>query len=184
MRKINDDMECPCDNFVIKICEETAPLFKSLNFTPNMITTVSLMFGLLAYYAISIGNYKLACLHIFLAYYFDCLDGYYARQYKMETEFGDYYDHFSDTGKFILITYGIYLQRPDIFTFVNISIVSILLLLSLIHLGCQEKYHDEKMSPSMDNLKYLCNDRSMIGHTKYFGTGTLTFGLIILVYNL
>jgi phosphatidylglycerophosphate synthase len=184
MRKINDDMECPCDNFVIKICEETAPLFKSLNFTPNMITTISLIFGLLSYQAICAGNYKLASLHIFLAYYFDCLDGYYARQYDMETEFGDYYDHFSDIGKFLLITYGIYLKRPDIFTFLNISIVSILVLLSLIHLGCQEKYHDKKMSPSMDNLKYLCHDRSAISHTKYFGTGTLTLGLIILVYNL
>jgi len=184
MRKISDDIECPFDNFVIKICEETAPFFKLLNFTPNIITTISLVFGLLAYSAICNDKFKLASLYIFIAYYFDCLDGYYARQYRMETEFGDYYDHFSDITKMLLIVYAIYLKRPDMFNILNVSIVCVLVILTLVHLGCQEKYHNKKMSPSMENLKYLCFDKNMIEHTKYFGTGTLMLGAIILVFNL
>ena len=41
-------------------------------------------------------NYILACIYYFISYFFDVLDGIYAREYNMVSEFGDYYDHIKD----------------------------------------------------------------------------------------
>ena len=46
-RKIPNIYENPFDIFLINICEMMNPYFKKLNFTPNGITTLSLIFGIL-----------------------------------------------------------------------------------------------------------------------------------------
>ncbi len=184
MRKINEYIECPFDNFIIQICEEVAPAFKMLKMTPNIITTISLIFGILSYKYICDDKFKIASLLFLVAYFFDCLDGYYARQYDMETHIGDYYDHFSDITKIVIIIYAIYAKRPDLFTFLNIIIVISLFYLSLVHLGCQEKYYENVMSPSLECLKILCPNKKMIKYTKYFGTGTFMLIISLIIFNL
>ena len=73
-----------------------APLFKKANFTPNIITGINIFFCILCIYHLYFNNYNLAVIYLLLAYLFDCLDGFYARKYKMETEFGDLLDHYTD----------------------------------------------------------------------------------------
>ena len=170
--------------YLLKFIDTHLDMYYNIGLMPNMITTLGIIFGLLSMYNIFKSNYKLASFLLLIAYYFDCLDGYYARQYKMETELGDYYDHFSDITKMIIISYAVYLKRSDLFTSMNMAIVFVLVIMSLIHLGCQEKYHNKLMSPSLDGLKKLCSDKEIICYTKYFGTGTLMLGAMILVYNL
>ena len=45
-RKIDNSIECPVDNFLYTIVEILDPIFYKLKFTPNMITTLSLISGL------------------------------------------------------------------------------------------------------------------------------------------
>jgi phosphatidylglycerophosphate synthase len=72
------------------------PIFKSINFTPNHITTLSLIFGLITLYLLWKKHNILAGVSYFISYFFDCQDGNYARTYKMYSEFGSLYDHISD----------------------------------------------------------------------------------------
>lgn len=185
MRKISECMENPIYNIIIEFCSITAPVFKYFSFTPNDLTTISLVFGLLSFKSIVYDeNFKLASLLFLIAYYFDCLDGFYARKHKMETVFGDYYDHFSDVSKTLLVLYGIYLKRPHMFTRVNIIIFLVLLFLMLMHLGCQEKYNNSNMSPSLSVCKDLCPDKNNIYYTRYFGVGTFILLMFIILFNL
>ena len=102
MRKIPEESDNPIDNFILKIVDPLCPLFKALHFTPNGITTISLVFGLLSAYLLYKGHPYLFGITFFISYFFDCMDGYYARKYNMVTRFGDIYDHVKD----IVVTGG------------------------------------------------------------------------------
>ena len=104
-RKIEEKYENPFDNIIIDFAEKINPIFKKFNFTPNMLTTLSLIFGILSPYFIYIKYYNLAAFFYLLSYMFDCFDGNYARKYNMVTDFGDLYDHIGDLFKYILFIY-------------------------------------------------------------------------------
>ena len=151
--------------------------------TPNKLTTVSLFISIYGIYLISVKNYKMACVRIFIGYMFDCFDGNFAGRYKMFSKFGDYYDHLSDIFKFIFILTIIYnsdIKRKSKIIF--FSITSIFLLLSQISLGCQEILYGKKSFLSI--LLPLCPDPKYINITRHFGCGTLYLIICILIYNL
>ena len=110
VNKIPDYYENPIDVQLFKNIDIILPILNKLNLTPNHITAVSLVFGIFASYFLYYDKYLLSALTWFIAYYFDCADGKMARQYNMGTKFGDYFDHFSDTFKTILLIYIIYLK--------------------------------------------------------------------------
>ena len=65
-----------------------------------MITTVGFASSLLGSYYLY--NYKIWKFVLYtFAYLCDCMDGYMARKYKLETKFGDYYDHVTDVVQMI-----------------------------------------------------------------------------------
>ena len=51
-RKINTYHENPIDNILIEICNNVNKYFFKLNFTPNMITTLSLIVSLYSSHSI------------------------------------------------------------------------------------------------------------------------------------
>jgi len=194
-RKITREQENPFDNIFIDIAEWlNTNIFRPLNYTPNMITTMSLVLGLISVIFYHYHYYIYCILFFVTAYILDCADGNYARKYNMETRFGDYYDHISDMSKglFILIAVIIHpfsLRIKQILIF----LLAILLSLSLMHLGCQEGiYNPDKHDKydSLSNLKYLCgtteSSLEYIKYTRYFGTGTLIvyMCLLILISNI
>lgn len=189
-RKITRDQENPFDNIFIDIAEWlNINIFRPLNYTPNMITTMSLFLGIISVFLFHYHHYLLSILFFITAYILDCADGNYARKYNMETSFGDYYDHVSDMSKglFILIAVVIHpipLRTKQILIF----ILAIFLSLSLMHLGCQEGiYNPDKHDKydSLSNLKYLCgtteSSLKYIKYTRYFGTGTLIVYMCLLI---
>ena len=110
--------------------------------TPNMLTTGSVIFSLLAIYLVLKKQFKWATAAIVLNYCFDSFDGNMARSFKMESKFGDYYDHISD--------YIFFAGLCIAFLFVNIHYKSKLLIfatvavfgyLSVIYFGCGEKFN-------------------------------------------
>jgi|SaaInlStandDraft_6_1057023.scaffolds.fasta_scaffold10852_3 phosphatidylglycerophosphate synthase len=184
MRKISKDIENPIDNLIIDICEKITPFFRKFDFTPNMITTISLLLGVMSGRFMLDQKYKIASFCFMIAYLFDCLDGFFARKYDMETVFGDFYDHFSDMSKTILVVYLMHKARPELFTRVNILILLGLFALMVTHLGCQEQHHNGTKSPTLAIFKPMCPNKNNIEYTKWFGVGTFITVLSIAIFSL
>lgn len=189
-RKITREQENPFDNIFIDIAEWlNINIFRPLNYTPNMITTMSLFIGLTSSVLFHF-QYYIPCMLFFItAYILDCADGNYARRYNMETSFGDYYDHISDLSKGLFMLIAIFIHPiPIKIKQIYVFILFIIFSLSLVHLGCQEgiynpDHHDKY--DSLSNLKYLCgtteSSLEYIKVTRYFGTGTLIVYLCTLM---
>jgi phosphatidylglycerophosphate synthase len=186
MRKIPPEHENPIDNVIIgNIVDNTHQYFRYYNFTPNSITLLSLLVGLISAYKLYKAEYALSALLFILAYYLDCMDGHYARTYKMTSKFGDVLDHCCDIIKMVVILGVMYtLDKKRTF---SVLIVFLLLLIGMsVHLGCQQHYHkDNSEEIFLDLLKTSCKNKEWISKTRYFGCGTfiMTFALIILFWK-
>ena len=115
VNKLSRELENPIDNIIYDKIENDLEFLKSLNFTPNILTTFSLITALLCIYNFYKDKFVIASLLWVVSYYFDCADGKFARKYNMVSKFGDYYDHGSDLIKGILLTYVIYVKtHPNV----------------------------------------------------------------------
>ncbi len=185
MRKINKNIENPPDNFFIDLADISSDFYRQLGFTPNMLTTVSLFFGILSCYLLYKGQNLFAMLCWFIAYYYDCADGFFARKYGMATKFGDLYDHVSDVSKVLCLFLVMYYLNKDKFLFWT-PVFAFVIVKMLIHLGCQEKLYDkDEESVTINQLTELCPNIDDIHGTKYFGVGTfiLVTGYVILTFS-
>lgn len=183
MRKIPSSYENPLDDLFLDLCELACPFFSSFNFTPNDITTFSLMFGIISVVCLYKGYVLNFALTFFISYFFDCLDGHYARKYNLTTEFGDYYDHVKDAFILILLVCVIF-HRYRHCSSKNLKIASIIfiifLFLTFMHLGCQEKVYLGN-SDTLGGLKYLCMSNEHIKWSRYFGAGTFNIIFVLLI---
>jgi phosphatidylglycerophosphate synthase len=187
-RKIPSCIENPIDNIIIKgFCEPVSNILRSISpkITPNMITTFGMIIGLLTIYALYKKKYILAFFLFWFCYLLDCLDGYYARKYKMVTRFGDYFDHFRDL---FVCVFVIYLLYKDMNTKVqkDVYIISVIVFAILVctHFGAQEL---NSMSPEHNEclgmLTQLCKHKDYIEYTKFFGCGTFMLVLSLFILS-
>ncbi len=183
-RKIPPMYENPIDNILIDTSNYLGKIFRKFPFfTPNIFTTISLIISLVGIYYIYNKCYKIGSILLFVGYFFDVLDGNFARTYNMETDFGDKYDHISDICKVVLLIYVILfstLKKNIKILFIIVECFS--LFFALVHLGCQEKYYSEKSV--LDHLKLLCYNKKYIFWTKYFGCGTQALIITLFIYNI
>ena len=124
--------------------------------------------------------YILSIVLLWICYWFDCLDGYYARKYKMETKIGDYYDHFRDVFvvSIIIIIITMRLQSPYKYFFI-ISIAISLYLLAC-QMGCQERNSNHKnANDTLTIFERLCPSRDFIKTTRIAGCSTVIIVLTI-----
>ena len=143
MRKIPEELENPIDSTLIAIVDVIQPYFYEFGFTPNILTTFSLLFWLFGlYFFANDGKYYAyyAVILFLISYFFDCFDGHFARSYNMVTKFGDYYDHISDVAKYVLLIYFIIVNHFSKI-FIVIPIMVVFLILMCMHLSCQELYY-------------------------------------------
>lgn len=188
MRKIKKNFENPIDNILIDIAEYLCHYFNKFNTTPNDLTTISLITGILSVFYLFNDLYIVSIIYLFISYFFDIMDGNYARKYKMETDFGDMYDHIKDIiinifiiGLIIYKTYKIDLKLMKKY----ILIIIIINFLMNFHLGCQEQLYDNKQNNNFLHFnRVLCWDKKYINFSKFFGCGTYYLIIIILIYNL
>lgn len=153
--------------------------FRDAGFTPNMITTLSFITGILTALLLSYSNYITASVVFLISYIFDCMDGTMARKFNMETVFGDYLDHFSDITKVFLIFLVLYNNDSQKFMML-LPFIIIFALLLLTHMGCQEQEYNQEMSPSLSPTRQLCSTASNIPYTKWFGCGTYVVFMVII----
>lgn len=191
MRKTPEELTGPFDNIILDIVEKTSPIFKKLNFTPNMLTTVSLITGLISMYYFYHNKPIHSSILYLLSYLFDSYDGHYARKYNMVTKFGDYYDHIKDISIALIFFYLAYtkcttIKRSECTVLIIIGIV--LLLMSTVHMGCQEVYYDQPgESDSLEITKKMCPERNkkkvanILRRIKFFSVGTFVIYMIFLM---
>jgi len=167
---------------MINISEWLSPYFRKMNYTPNGITTLSVIFGTASLYNLYYHNVYQFAIYFIIAYMFDCMDGYYARKYNMVTDHGDKYDHIKDLILAISFTSIMYKQYNVTDFPILILVICVLGVLSMMSVGCHEKIANKK--DKSDTLKVLSvitpnkeKCQSYINYLKYFGPGT--FVLIV-----
>ena len=187
-RKIPYNLENPIDNVIIFVGKKFYSLFKKLNFTPNHLTLISMILGLMSIYSFYKQNYILASILYFVSYCFDVFDGNYARTYNMVTEFGDSFDHIKDL-LINIIFFSVFFKYTTLKNYKIYILISIILfILMSVHLGCQEQYvrkNDPKnISAYLIALSPMCEKNNSINNMKilkFVGCGTFAIWVSILI---
>lgn len=180
-RKIPRELENPLDNVIIDFCTFLNPHLKKMGFTPNILTTISLLTGIVAAWFVYNSLFSLAAGFILISYVFDCLDGNMARMFDMVTSFGDWYDHVSDISKYGIL-YLVVLTNPRLsfgFKAAFALVTLTLMILMYVHFGCQELSYQKNKTDSLSTLEALCPEKSLIRYSKYVGCGTWISSLIL-----
>lgn len=189
MRKIKSEYENPFDNAIYYFIQKVAPTVWMMGLTPNMITTFSIISVIISTYFIYHRRPILAVFFYLLNYFFDCLDGYLARKYKIITVFGDYYDHVSDIIGMVL-TFYILFKVNSKFMKKIIPVFIILLIFLNFHIYFQEKiYNNVHESTTLQITNYIIpsfikkdDPKKYIKITKYFGCGTYILFTCAVIY--
>jgi hypothetical protein len=191
MRKIHPKYEDIVDNELIKLSEYLSPYFKELNLSANDITTLSFIFGLISLYLLYHGYYDYFPFVYLISYFFDVMDGYYARKYKITSKFGDLYDHIKDNimgiALFIIAVCDIDKKNSDYLKY-YLSIAFFFFILMNYYIGCQENIYNKNNDKNsvLDLHKVLCkkNPKKQIKILKYFGTGVFVSIISFLIYSI
>lgn len=184
-RKISHQQENPIDNIYIYLSKYISSfLHDNISFmSPNIITTISLIVSLIGTYLIYLKYYKLGAILYLIGYIFDCLDGYYARRYKMTSVFGDYYDHLSYIIKHSLMLYVILILNIKKKTkIIIIFIIFVFYLLTSLYTCHQELNSKSKDDTVLKYIKIICNNPENIKYSRYFGTGTFQLIYFLLLF--
>ena len=173
MHKLSADQEGPVDVVFLKITEWITPALHATGHTPNLITTYSLICGLIAAYCLWKGWLIAFVVLFLLAYLFDCVDGYMARRYKQTSVFGDYYDHISDIIKMGAVFYVLFMNH-SLQRLLPIGIILCTLFIGMfVYQGCAQKAISEGESKeTLDLFQRLCLTEDTIHWAKYFSCGT------------
>lgn len=178
----------PVDLFYKKYIDIINPHFKNAGMTPNMITSISLAFGLLACYLYYKSCYISAALAYIVSYFFDTMDGYFARIYDMGSVFGSYYDSISDNAVALLLLFLLY-KNPSINGTVKIAMVLVISLYvfgTAYHVSCQEKYvkktNEKHVSEGLAFLdKIQCSNSENMRYSRFFGTGVTSLVIALAI---
>ena len=167
------------------------PIFYNLGFTPNLVTTLTLILRITALYNLYYKkNYTLIIILYTISIITDNIDGQLARNYNMTSKFGSYYDLIVDilsVFSFVIIYYVIYYKENIKSLVIYLTILSIFQLIKLIKLSCDRNkklklYQKEINKYNVRLPKNVCEKYNFI---QYFDEGLhyLT-RLIFLVYTL
>lgn len=181
------------DGIFVNLSYILGPMFKDNNYNPNMLTTLSAIFGVIAIYCIEINLFKLGGLFHLLSYFFDCVDGNYARRYNMESKLGDYYDHITDLmyslGLMIVLMRKIKYRGKKLLLVISIGII--LMLSTLIFHGCSQIYLKKNrpeilQSDTLGLFSKMCYDSPLkvLSDLKLVSNGTLVVYLFIIIVTL
>jgi phosphatidylserine synthase len=145
------------------------PILVKLNLTPNFITTISLICGIISFVLISSDNYICGSLFFMLRYILDCLDGPVARLTKKTSEFGDIYDHCVDWFTFVLFYISCYTKN---FSTTFMIFLHIFLFSSIIHYALI--YRKIKKGIIYKLTSWIPIDENMFKWTRFISTGLFT----------
>lgn len=187
--KLPRHLECPVDNVFLDVTKLTMPFLRATHHTPNMITTYALFSTIASLYFLNKYDIKKFLVLFNLGYLFDCMDGYYARKYKMSSKYGDLYEHARDNlGSIATIGFVYKLYKPiPLWSWITLGG---LIYGNALHIGVQQKYLLETgvkrdMTESIDKLIHLVPKKAkaskLARYTRWFGPGTSVIGSTLLL---
>lgn len=184
-RKLPYKYENPIDSLLIMLTEKMNPVYRKLGMTPNILTTISMLTVIFSVLLQLYSDMPIAgAMLYFVAYYFDCADGNFARKYGMSTRFGDIYDHVTD---FIKMGLGMFVLWKISTPSERITTALLLAMLSVpffVHMGCQERIYKPKHNEHgecLHVLKQICPNTRWISYTRWFGCGTIHLLITLLM---
>ena len=182
---MRNSTKSPIDQVLYDGAEVVAPWFHKQGLSPNDVTTMSFVSGILSLFELSKGRFfNFAALYT-LSYAFDCLDGFIARRYKLTSTFGDLYDHVTDVLVHVGLLFVLWKYYKPQITASMVLIYMGFMVLTATHLGCQQRNcAPSNKTESLDNLKFLCPNKRAIKRTRWFGTGSFNLVVLLLVWSI
>ena len=158
------------DQYITKyIVYPILPIIINLNLSSNLITTLSLICGIISYVCITSDNYIYGSFFFLLSYILDCVDGPVARLTNTTSQFGDIYDHLVDWFTFALFYVSCYMKN---FSTIFMIFLHILLFLSIIHYILI--YRKIKKGIIYKLTSWIPIDENMFKWTRFISTGLFT----------
>jgi hypothetical protein len=195
--KLPTSLNDPVDEGILKyIIDPLNPILYTLGCTPNILTAISGIIGLIGIYFIYHSNYILGSIFIFISYIFDCFDGNFARKYNMVTDFGDWFDHIKDWVVLFLLIIVLYTKKDITVRFKVITFILfvVLSLLTGLYLGEQDIYYNSENNGVEKSkfLEFFYNILDKILNTKskpeqklkyfrFFGPGVLNVYILLVL---
>ena len=170
------------DIIFYKISDIFIPILYKYNISPNCITIIGVIIGLLSSYYLYNGEIINAFILIIISAFLDCLDGHYARKYKLQSKLGYILDTGGDILKFIVLIYVLYVKYYDNLYEIR-YILLILIILNMIYENCIYLYLKKKDKIGLNT--HLCMypekyRKNMMYITSYFINTSIIF--IIYLY--
>jgi len=194
------------ENTSFELYTVLSPFMRKMGLTPNMLTTISILFSFACAYSIYTQQYAWAGITILMSYLFDVFDGAFAREYKMYSKFGKVYDHFSDMimALVILGSFYKYNKLKKNTRYILTIVIIFLLVMTYITQGCLTEIMEKEGKEGMMNIdtiidgaealhdktfndtrKYCVgNAEKTIQFTKHFGGETYTLFLAAVFFAL
>lgn len=149
---------------------------------PNVITTYSFFFSLLSRWFLWYDNIMGFVIFNHLGYFFDCMDGQFARKYDMVSQFGDIYDHTTDIFVDVLLFVIIWKKYQHVIPMWCIALIPVAAFMLAMSMGCQQlNYNSQPGNELIDVNRILCPSASSIQWTRFFGAGTWQWFMTMLV---
>jgi len=173
------------------------PLWKRMGVTPNGLTAMSGVAGVLSILRLKNRDYASAAFWTWISYMFDVFDGDFARTTGQETAFGDAFDHWKDVIVSVIYLALLGWMIAEKFGFLELLawavVIAFLVVSTSMNLNCQNRYYDKdevggtlnKMCSSFqcpfekneDILKYLRKAR-------WFGSGCMNVIIIMMTLRM
>ena len=157
------------------------PILYKLNFTPNIVTLITLIIRLIALKLLySKKLYSVIIILWTISWFTDAMDGQLARKYNMTSKFGSFFDFFTDITTFLLLIFILYLKyyrrnkTPLIILFIIVITISI--LWGYILPSCFNNNNNEKIWTHKFNFQLNKKECSLLKHFD----GGLNYIIIIL----
>jgi phosphatidylglycerophosphate synthase len=157
MSKVPLNLEGPVEQVCLHITNSIMGFMHDIGFTPNLITTLSLIFGLASIRAFINESYILSGFLFMIGYLFDTMDGHMARTYKQTSPMGAYYDQIKDTVIIFAVMYLMYIKYSTdqkLKTQLILFPIILLVLTFTMHtyLDCKNKYYSLEKSGDVSSL--------------------------------
>lgn len=137
-RKLSSDVECPLDYLMVSSAIPFFDVWRSFGVTANHLTLIGGVIQTLACFFLWRRYTFLAGVLWLFGYYFDAIDGSYARYHHLCSPYGDLLDHLRDwicAAMMLVVLYFRYSLKLFDYLFLAMTF-----LLATIYMGAQEQY--------------------------------------------
>ena len=182
MGKLPSYLSDPFETLLYNISNLIIPILYKLKFTPNIVTTIGNIIGIMALYFLYCNNIYIFIILCIIRQLFDCMDGEMARKYKLTSKFGDIYEHVSDITFFIFILIITLSKIKNKFKY---SICLIIIGIGFFgYWSCESEFTSSTSEFQLG--KQLCRNKSekLLKFFRYTGAGMswVYFYIILLIF--